>query len=241
MKPLKAFHCKYPRNCTVLHLNVNSVRYKFAEISNILVEGFADVFVIGESKLDDSFTNAQFYVPNFALYRSDRNAHGGGGVMVYINNTIPHCIRNDLCDCISNGLEGMVFECTLNKKKWFISALYKPPSVKDADFESTFVKLSETLLSLSTNVMLIGDLNFNMSTENKLRDLCNILGFKNTIKGGTCFKGDTPTSLDVILVTSKFSICESLNVDIGLSDFHNLIGCAMKVYTPQKIRKNNTV
>ena len=81
--------------------------------------------MIGETKLDDSFPDAQFNVPNYALYRNDRNSHGGG-VMTYVNNTIPHRVRSDLDVLINSGLEGSVLEINIDKTKWLLAGLYTP-------------------------------------------------------------------------------------------------------------------
>ena len=58
---------KYPRNLILAHLNVNSihVRYKFYEISKILNGNCTDIFGISETKIDASFTSAQFRIPDF--------------------------------------------------------------------------------------------------------------------------------------------------------------------------------
>ena len=91
------------------HLNVYSIRYKFNEAHCILSEGLVDIFVLSETKLDDSFPNSQFHVSNFSMYRKDRTSHGGG-LMVYINSLLPHCHRQDF-DCLfKHNNEGMIFE-----------------------------------------------------------------------------------------------------------------------------------
>lgn len=41
-----------------------------------------------ETKIDSSYTNAQFSLPNYKIYRQDR-AKGGGGVLTYIASQIP--------------------------------------------------------------------------------------------------------------------------------------------------------
>ena len=69
----------------------------------MLTEGHVDVLCISETKLDSSFPDAQFAVEHFSLYRSDRNAHGGG-ILCYIKSNIPHRIRND-CALNANGVD----------------------------------------------------------------------------------------------------------------------------------------
>ena len=186
--------------------------------------------------MDDSFPDAQFNVPNYALYRNDRNSHGGG-VMTYVNNTIPHRVRSDLDVLINSGLEGSVLEINIDKTKWLLAGLYKPPCVKDNAFEITFCKLLDEMFTVCKNVIVTGDLNFDMKKSNKLIDICDVYGLKNKITGDTCFKSTTASSLDVFLVSNahKFGTC--LNTDIGLSDFHNIIGCSLKMNVPIRIKK----
>jgi hypothetical protein len=210
----------------MLYINVNSVRFKFNELCVILLEKLADILIVGETKIDESFPNAQFNVPEYSLYRQDRNEYGGG-VMMYVHSSIPHRIRHDLNKFVCNGLEGIILEMNVSKKKWLLSGLYKPPSVKDHIFEDTFCKVIDTLFHETKNVICTGDLNFNMKKKNTLKDICNIYGLKNKIIGATCFKGDSETALDVFLVsnTTKEEFGSCVNTDIGVSDCHNIVGC----------------
>ena len=208
--PVKQFRCKYPKNVIFCHLNVNSVRYKFAECNHVLHEGSLDLLVLSETKIDESFTMSQFHIPNYSLYRQDRNEYGGG-VMVFVKSVIPHCVRNDYQNLIVNNVEGMVLELTISKKKWLITTLYKPPTVTDHLFSSMFVTLIEAMLKESKYVMVLGDLNFNMNCDNKLNELCCLLGLKNIICGNTCFKGESGSAIDVFLTSNKYCFSDSLN------------------------------
>ena len=46
------------------HLNVNSLRNKFDQLTE-MVKGFVDIFLISESKLDDSFPEGQFIIDGY--------------------------------------------------------------------------------------------------------------------------------------------------------------------------------
>jgi hypothetical protein len=208
------------------------LRYKYVDICDILIENYADVFFIGETKLDESFTNNQFYVKNFSIYRKDRNAHGGG-VMAYVNSSVAHRIRNDINAVIVDGLEGLVIELLINKNKWLVAGLYKPPSMDENVFYDCFCKLADVMFSETTNVIFTGDLNYNMNRTNRLSDLCEVYGLYNKIEGNTCHTKDSSTALDVFLVSNVRKFGTSLNANIGVSDVHNIIGCAMRVKMPK--------
>jgi exonuclease III len=39
------------------HLNINSLRYKFDEIKEVLTDNIVDLLIISETKLDESFND----------------------------------------------------------------------------------------------------------------------------------------------------------------------------------------
>ena len=44
-----------------------------------LIKGFVDIFMISETKLDDSFPEGQFFIDGYHTpFRYDRNGNGGG-------------------------------------------------------------------------------------------------------------------------------------------------------------------
>ena len=63
---------EYPKNLLCGYLNINSLRNKLHDVP-------IDCFVISETKLDNSFTNAQLTINNYEIKaRRDRDKHGGG-------------------------------------------------------------------------------------------------------------------------------------------------------------------
>ena len=91
---VRQFRLKHSKNLTISHYNVNSIRHKFCEISPIMNDFGVDILAIAESKLDDSFPSEQFNVCNYKFHRQDRDSHGGG-IMIYVNNCIPHRLLKD--------------------------------------------------------------------------------------------------------------------------------------------------
>ena len=66
-------------NPLIACLNINSLRNKVIELGVILKELPLDYLVISETKLDDSFPNAQLKINGYEVRaRRDRNKHGGG-------------------------------------------------------------------------------------------------------------------------------------------------------------------
>ncbi len=70
---------KYPRNFITTHININSLQYKFDEISIILGQKLVDCLFISETKLNSSHLDQKFTVDHYKMYRRD-NPLGAGGV-----------------------------------------------------------------------------------------------------------------------------------------------------------------
>ncbi len=83
-------------------------------------------------------------------------------------------------------------------------------------------------------MFLICDINVDFSKDNNpLKSVLDDYGLQNVIKGPTCFKNPhVPTLNDVILTNCPRRLAGTLNVNIGVSDFHNQIQAATKMYAP---------
>ena len=91
------------------HLNINSIRNKYEALKFIIGHNI-DIFLISETKLDDSFPTAQFLIKGFsAPYRCDRNSKGGG-LLLYIREDIPSKILTYSSNC---AIETLLVEINL--------------------------------------------------------------------------------------------------------------------------------
>ena len=69
---------------------------------------------MSETKLDNSFLNAQFPINSYKCLRKERKIFGGG-LCIYINEDAPSKqIRTKLLE----GLESICIEVNLRKQKW---------------------------------------------------------------------------------------------------------------------------
>ena len=95
------------------HLNINSIRNKF-EVLKLINDHNIDIFLISETKLDDSFPTAQFFVKGFIpLYTFDVNSKGGG-IPLYIREDGPSTILTYSSNC---DIETLLVEINLGKRK----------------------------------------------------------------------------------------------------------------------------
>ena len=84
---LKKLRQKNLNRIIIAHININSVRNKFELIKDSIKDNI-DIFMISETKRDDSFPLGQFLIEGFTLYRRDRDRKGGG-IMFFVREDIP--------------------------------------------------------------------------------------------------------------------------------------------------------
>ena len=82
---LKQMKHDYPNKIMIGHLN-NSIRSKFDYLKDIIGSNI-DMFLISETKLNDSFPQGQFMIEGYHV-RIDRNDRGGG-LLLYFREHIP--------------------------------------------------------------------------------------------------------------------------------------------------------
>ena len=208
------------------HVNINSFRHKFAHSHELLSNDSADFLAISESTLDDSFPDAQFNAQGYNLFRQD-NTSSSGGLIIYVRSDIPHRRLNN-AEFNDNGVESLCIELTIGKTKTVLSCVYKHPKVKHVVFKETMGKMVDHLLQSYSDLVFWGDMNSCPAKSPVISGLCDTYGLHNLIDQPTCFKGTTPTVIDIILVTNRKKYSGVLNCNCPVSDFHNFIGAATR-------------
>ena len=208
-------------------LSDNSIlihRNKFISLKTIISENFY-IPVIAETKLDSTFTTAQFFIKGFQNpIRHDRNAHGGG-LMIYIRNRVP---AKELSDVdIPIGIKCGIIEINLHKKKWIMLGVYHPSSQSESEFFENLGKILDTHTMKSDNFILIGDFNAEESSDN-VSNFMNLYGMANLVKVPTCFKAVTARCIDLILTNNVQCFKDTKAIETGLSDFHSMVVTVVK-------------
>ena len=71
---LNLVYVKSKSRLILAQININSIQNKFEDLK-LLIQDNVDILVITETKLDDTFTSAQFYMEGFKTHiRLDRNS-----------------------------------------------------------------------------------------------------------------------------------------------------------------------
>ena len=61
-----------PHKVILGHLNINSLRNKFESIADVF-QGTFDIFLLSETKIDESCPDKQFRSNNYKIFRKDRD------------------------------------------------------------------------------------------------------------------------------------------------------------------------
>ena len=76
------------KNPFFVYYNINSLRFKFDDLREIFAKSLPDVLVFAETKLDSTFTNAQFSIKDYyEPFRSDKSCNSGG-IIEYIKKVL---------------------------------------------------------------------------------------------------------------------------------------------------------
>ncbi|CAG2219960.1 unnamed protein product [Mytilus edulis] len=148
------------KNLKIVHNNVCSLLPKLDLINNELHD--YDIICISESHLDKSITDDQIKLNGFHKpIRLDRNRHGGG-VTIYIKNSLHFIIRNDIS--VSN-LELLWVEVrNCSNEKFLVGVLYRPPN-SNSNLWDLFSESVDKALDCNLPIFLCGDFNCDMMSN----------------------------------------------------------------------------
>ena len=105
------------------HLNINHLQNKFEPLVS-LVKDKLDLFLLTETKIDQSFTTAQFLIEGYSKpFRRDRNKRGGG-IILYVRDDI--ACKEIKQTVLPPDIECLFIEINLRNKKYLIVGGYNP-------------------------------------------------------------------------------------------------------------------
>ena len=130
-------------------------------------------------------------------------------------------------------------------------AFYRSESYSKLDvFLEEFKKSVDTAINKYENIILIRDINVDMSDRNttgadyaNVSEFCDIFSLKNLIKDDTCFSPIAKHPSLIIFTNRSQSFQNSVAMETGISDHHKMIVTVMKSHTvrlqPYKIQYRN--
>ena len=217
-KNIQTFVSQQSTKLRIATYNINGLNNKFSEIEFLLEQQMVEILVINETKINKSHDDKLFENPHYHFYRRDREENQGGGIAVYIRKTLK--VKSLI---IHKDIEMISFTVKLlNNRNISVLAIYRPEAITSEIFFPIIEKRISELHKSSDDIMIVGDINFDMLVDNKLADFCNTHGFGNTIKTGTRLNPQTmkTTLLDCILCHQMSSFIKSQVFESDLSDHY---------------------
>ena len=112
-------HLRNENPCRVIigHIIINSIRNKFESLVKYVGNNL-DIFMVSETKIEDTFPESQFLIEGFLTpYRLDPTAKGGG-ISLYIRQYIASKYLKKIR--VNESFEGFFVELNLRSKKWLL-------------------------------------------------------------------------------------------------------------------------
>ena len=228
---------KNVQNPLFAYYNINSLRYKFDDLKEIVSKSLPDILVFAETKLDNSFTNSQFFLQDyFEPTRKDNTRHSGG-IIEFVRKGI---VRKRLVDFELKEFESIASEITLNKRKLFILSFYRTERTENrlTNIKKFFQELSLILnkvIEKYDDIVLMGDINIDFHDKKttgfrELKEFMNIFGLHNLVKEKTCFFRENESSIDCILTNNQRKFFNSSSLELGVSDCHKMVSTYLRTH-----------
>ena len=233
---------RYQNGFKIAHVNVRSLYPKFDEISLLLTGSSLDVLCLSETWLDETISNSQIGIPGYIIERNDRNRQGGG-VMMYIRESIDYHLRDDIASCPSICIENIWIEIKLSQdRRCLVCCLYRPPSASTAYYNAILDTLDKATLD-DKDIFVAGDLNFDYKLDeslssNPIHYIENLYSMTQIIHQPTRVTKNSTSLIDLMLTTLPELHHNTKVYEFAFSD-HFLIYTCIKVSS--KARKHRTI
>ncbi|XP_044596175.1 uncharacterized protein LOC123273056 [Cotesia glomerata] len=113
-------------------------------------------------------SDAQFHIPSFTLHRNDRYQRSGGGVVLYVRDSLSSkfIISSDYIPGHPEYLLIEIWHST--RQKILVGVVYNPPTSSSLNLLEADM---DDVMSHYNHVILLGDFNINMQVANSRSDL----------------------------------------------------------------------
>ena len=197
---------------SILHSNIRSIRNKLDFIKDFFFD--FNILCFTETHLDPNVLTESIMFEHFdSPYRKDRTNHGGG-VLVYLSNDLFHKRKPELevfCD------ESIWVEIKARNESVLLGVFYSPRT-SDANFLYGLNRNIEKALEISTNVIVLGDLNEDLLNPNVhgLKDVMILNSLVNVVSDPTRINA----LLDPIIINDDLTFLDAgtIKVPAHISD-----------------------
>ena len=143
-----------------------------------------------------------------------------GGVCLYVKDILSPTVINDIC--FSDVVESVWVKITSHGRPLIVGSIYRPPST-NTDYWNACVNQVEFILSLSRDVVILGDFNLQFHSDTnlcckKIIEFVNLFELKQLITSPTRVTLDSKSIIDLIFTSVSERHLTSGVIPITLSD-----------------------
>ena len=155
-------------NLSLFHLNIRSLPKHHSDLTNYLQGLELEFSVIGLSETWLSNANEDLYnIENYNNVNVCRESRRGGGVSLFIRNSLSYKILHDLM-FIDDFIECLFVEIEITKNKYtIVGIIYRPPNTNLEEFNRKFGEITAKLKHVNKTVYLMGDFNINLLNHDR--------------------------------------------------------------------------
>ena len=160
---------------SMMHLNIQSIVPK---LDLVRTESMAyDIMVFSESWLKPTVSNDSIAIANFHMpFRHDRQDRPGGGVIMYVRDSL-YCKRRT--DLEIQNLEAVWAEVHVKNNTVLVGGFYRPPDVHIDYHDLISESVDRACNTQIKDIVLLGDFNCDASktSKNRILDLMQQYNF----------------------------------------------------------------
>ena len=173
-------------------------------------------FPTGVCSFDTIRSEAEPY--DVSPFRTGRQGGPGGGVIIYVRDTL-FCKRRP--DLEIQGLESTLVEIQNKSKKVLVGGFYRPPICSPYYFDLIKESVDRAYNSNTADIIIIGDFNIYLSknNNNKKIDLLLEYNLKQIITEPTHFTENSSLVIDLTLVRYNNNVLTSSVADPFMANY----------------------
>lgn len=222
----------------ICHVNIRSLNSNFCLFKEFFRTHSFDIIAVSETWLNFNMSDAQFKLPSFTLFRNYRTNRTGGGVALYIKNTL----RSKFVlssTYLPNHPEYLFLEVWhTRRQKILIGVAYNPPTSESLNLLEADL---DDIMPHYKHVILIGDFNINMNSASLksdcLMEFYECLGLHLLNYGNTHHTAHSDSWIDHCLVSDWDSVLNTRQSSEPFLADHDLISLQYDYNIPSAGRR----
>jgi len=233
---LKTFVCnkvkKNPSILNLVHLNAQSHNDSshYDEFCHVFVDSEIDVIAVSETFFKSSSTTS---LKGYNAFCNNRIGKGGGGVAVYVKQSIECKLLSSSESQYSHKPEYIILEIKLQHTVLVLACIYRPPKIGNLDI---FLEDFYNFLPLYSHYVITGDINARFGSGaaetnciHSLLNTCNVecLPFGATYHTDTC-----DSELDIIASNCNDTVVDFDKTPAPGFSCHDLLFACFNLATP---------